>query len=70
VTTFVEVEYTGVTIGTVLQMTFEVVDWLVSTVEEVTSEVLVLVLVTKGGGLVFWSVWIIFGNFTNRHKRL
>jgi len=34
--------------GIVLQMTVDEVDWLVRTVEEVTTEVLVLVLVTNG----------------------
>lgn len=43
----VEVEYTGVTIGIVLQMTVDEVCWLVKTVEEVMTEVLVLVLVTR-----------------------
>jgi len=43
----VEVEYTGVTTGIVLQMTVDEVCWLVRTVDEVRMEVEVLVLVTK-----------------------
>jgi hypothetical protein len=50
---FVEVEYTGVTMGIVLQMTVDEVAWLVKTVEDVMTEVLVFVLVTRGG-LVFY----------------
>jgi hypothetical protein len=42
----VEVEKIGMTTGIVLQMTLVEVDWLVRTVDEVTTEVLVLVLVT------------------------
>jgi hypothetical protein len=42
----VEVENTGVITGIVLHITVEPVDWLVRTVEEVTTEVLVFVLVT------------------------
>jgi hypothetical protein len=42
----VEVEVTGFTIGIVLQMTVEEVDWLVRAVSEVTTVVEVLVLVT------------------------
>ena len=42
----VEVATTGVTIGIVLQMTVEEVSWRVMTVAEVTTEVLVFVLVT------------------------
>jgi hypothetical protein len=42
----VELEVTGFTIGIVLQMTVEEVDWLVRAVSEVTTVVEVLVLVT------------------------
>jgi hypothetical protein len=42
----VEVEITGFTIGTVLQMTVDKVDWLTRAVCEVTTVVEVLVLVT------------------------
>jgi hypothetical protein len=45
----VEVEVTGVTIGTVLQTTVDEVDWLTRAVSEVTIVVDVLVLVTAGG---------------------
>lgn len=45
----VEVEVTGVTIGMVLQTTVEEVDWLVSSVTAVTTEVEVLMLVTACG---------------------
>ena len=44
----VEVEYTGVTTGIVLQTIVDEVDRLVRVVEEVTREVLVFVLVTRG----------------------
>jgi hypothetical protein len=44
----VEVEKTGLIMGTVLQMTWEEVERLLRTVEEVTTEVLVFVLVTRG----------------------
>jgi hypothetical protein len=49
----VEVEKTGLIIGTVLQMTWEKVERLLRTVEDVTTEVLVFVLVTWGMGQYF-----------------
>jgi hypothetical protein len=45
----VEVDVTGFTIGTVLQMTVDEVDWLTRAVCEVTTVVEVLVLVTRCG---------------------
>jgi hypothetical protein len=42
----VEVVVTGFTIGIILQMTVEEVDWLVRAISEVTTVVEVLVLVT------------------------
>lgn len=65
----VEVEVTGVTMGTVLQTTVDEVDWLTRAVSDVTTVVEVLVLVTADGLInlalaamfqnVYLPIWVV-----------